>query len=194
MPGSKRLTLKTIKNRENVHPYSRKARQISRVYMRKEKLEKKSSERATNPKAERWLWFRFAFDDALPSATRADIHELIDMYLKRNDEELQKLREDRESSSFKRPKSSRETLLEALIASEHAEYVSGFELPDLTNGKSVKVLREWDGDQNGMTRIATIRVDQASKDVERKKKPKAKSGVAAMDVESGEAAMDVEQM
>ncbi|KAF7731456.1 translation machinery-associated protein 16 [Apophysomyces ossiformis] len=184
MPGSKRLTLKTIKNRENVHPYSRKARQISRVYMRKEKLEKKSNERSNNPKAERWLWFRFAFDESLSFATKADIHDLIDMYLKRNDEELQKLREERESSSFKRPKSSRENLLEALIQSERAEYVSGFELPDLTNGKNVKLLREWDGDQNGMSRIKTIRVTEASTDIEKKKtKSKSKSGVAAMDVE-----------
>jgi translation machinery-associated protein 16 len=34
------------------------------------------------------------------------------------------------------------------------------ELPDLTNGKAVKLLREWDGDTNSMTRIKTVRLHQ----------------------------------
>lgn len=32
------------------------------------------------------------------------------------------------------------------------------ELPNMTNGKIIKLLREWDGDKNSMNRILTIKL------------------------------------
>ncbi|KAI8379484.1 uncharacterized protein BYT42DRAFT_532266 [Radiomyces spectabilis] len=161
MPNNKKHTLKAIKNRDAAHPYSRKAHQVERAYARKEKLAQKSNERAANnPKVERWLWFRFALDEALPCATKPQIHDLIATYLERNDEEIERLEKERQIG--KRPKTTREQLLLALRDSDNAEYVSGFELPDLTNVKNVKALRDWNGDKNAITKIRSMRLQKPS--------------------------------
>ncbi|KAI8148026.1 translation machinery-associated protein 16, partial [Fennellomyces sp. T-0311] len=166
-PNNKRHTLKNIKNRDELHPYSRKARQLTRVALRSHKLANKRP--ATNPKGiqglfqpqccsnsinivERWLWFRYALDESLLCATKAQVYELIDMYLKRHDEELEALDQQRKKGGH-RTKVPRHDLLTALKTSEESEYKSGFELPDLMVEKNVRMLREWDGDVNGMPRI-----------------------------------------
>ncbi|RUP24688.1 hypothetical protein BC936DRAFT_138901, partial [Jimgerdemannia flammicorona] len=125
-PNNKRHTLKTIKNRDTLHPSGRKASQLTRVLMRNDRLEKKMAERrlAANPLVERWLWFRYALDDTLPCATRLELHDLIDMYLKRHDEELTELKALHRKGQ--RPKAAREDLLIALIKKERDEYAKGF--------------------------------------------------------------------
>ncbi|CAO3671649.1 unnamed protein product [Umbelopsis vinacea] len=146
MPNNKRHTLKTIKNRDSMHPSSRKAFQLTRVVMRNDRLEQ----------LDRWLWFKFALDDTLPCASSDELHSLIQMYLSRNDDELEKLQALRKDNT--RPKSSRQDLVEAMIRKEYDEYDQGFELPDLQNPKNVKILRAWDGDKNSMARIKTKKV------------------------------------
>ncbi|CAO3632222.1 unnamed protein product [Cunninghamella blakesleeana] len=124
--------------------------------LRKDKMDSKVLPVGKDLIAQRWMWFRYALDDDVSCILKNDIHELINMYLTRHDEELETLRNQR--STTKRPKSSREHLLEATLTSDKDEYRSGFELPDITNGKVVKLLRAWDGDTNSMTRIKTIKV------------------------------------
>ncbi|KAI9273643.1 translation machinery-associated protein 16 [Sporodiniella umbellata] len=155
--GNKKLTLRTIKNRDEIHPYSRKAHQLSRVYQRREKMAKKEKQKSVNPIGDRWLWFRYAMDEDKTVITRPEIHDLIEIYLARNDEELEELENSR-NKGHRTPKTPRQDLLEALKLREANEYISGLELPDLTNGKVVKLLREWDGDRNSMSRMSTIRL------------------------------------
>lgn len=58
-PGNKKHTLKNIKNRDAVHPYSRKAQQLQRVIMRKNKLTQKKGDRtATNSRGMLLLYER----------------------------------------------------------------------------------------------------------------------------------------
>ncbi|CAO3631589.1 unnamed protein product [Cunninghamella echinulata] len=147
--------------------------------MRKDKLESKGIPLAKDLKAQRWMWFRFALDENLPCIPKKDIHELINMYLVRHDEELETLKEQR--SVTKRPKSSREHLLEASLTSDKDEYRSGFELPDLTNGKVVKLLRAWDGDTNSMSRIKTILVSMPMENKKEKDEDNVKKDQDAMD-------------
>ncbi|KAI9494835.1 hypothetical protein BDB00DRAFT_292696 [Zychaea mexicana] len=154
MPNNKRHTLKNVKNRDELHPYSRKARQLTRIHLRNQKLAGKKEGRSTgNTKVERWLWFRFALEESQTCATKEQVHELIDMYLKRHDHELEQLELDRKKKGGHRKKVPRHDILTALRASEESEYASGFELPDLMVEKNVRMLREWDGDVNGMPRI-----------------------------------------
>ncbi|KAI7906230.1 uncharacterized protein BX663DRAFT_558765 [Cokeromyces recurvatus] len=155
--GNRKITLKTIKNRDSIHPYSRKAHQLSRVYQRREKLAQQEKKKQNNPIGERWLWFREAFGEEKSAATKAEMHQLIELYLQRHDEEIEHLEQERHRG-HKKPKSSRQELLESIRDSEKNEYISGMELPDMTNGKLLKLLREWNGDKNGMSRIATIRI------------------------------------
>ncbi|CEP18577.1 hypothetical protein [Parasitella parasitica] len=168
--GNRKITLKTIKNREAIHPYSRKAHQISRVYQRKEKLAVKEKKKANNPLGERWLWFRYAFDEEKTVATKPEMHELIELYLERHDEEISELEADR-CRGHKKPKNARQQLLESVRTRETSEYNSGMELPDMTNGKTLKLLREWDGDKNGMPRMTTIRLQKPDDDKDTKPPP-----------------------
>ncbi|KAI8981789.1 hypothetical protein BDF20DRAFT_986804 [Mycotypha africana] len=156
--GNRKITLRTVKNRENIHPYSRKAHQLSRVYQRREKMSEKEKKKAANPKGERWVWFRYAFDEEKPAATKAELQELVEIYLQRHDEEINELEAARTRGHNRKAKTPRQEFLEALKESETNEYIAGMELPDMTNGKMLKLLREWDGDKNGMSRIRTIRV------------------------------------
>ncbi|KAI9482677.1 MAG: translation machinery-associated protein 16 [Benjaminiella poitrasii] len=155
--GNRKITLKTIKNRDSIHPYSRKAHQISRVYQRREKLAQQEKKKQSNPKGERWLWFKEAFGEEKSVATKPELQQLIEIYLQRHDEEIEQLEQER-NRGHRKPKSSRQELLESIKESEKNEYASGMELPDMTNGKVLKLLREWNGDKNGMSRIATIRI------------------------------------
>ncbi|ORX58187.1 hypothetical protein DM01DRAFT_1302217 [Hesseltinella vesiculosa] len=159
MPNNKRHTLKTIKKRENLHPYSRKAQQLARIVMRKDKIGSKVNSKKDNI-ANRWLWFRYSLDDGVAYTDEKGMHELVQLYLKRHDDELAELRAQRQKT--KRPKSQREHLLEATLTSEKDEYRSGMDLPDMTIRKSLEVLRQWDGDSNGMDKIRTIRLHMPS--------------------------------
>ncbi|KAI8371879.1 translation machinery-associated protein 16 [Blakeslea trispora] len=179
--GNRKITLKTIKNRDGIHPYSRKAHQLSRVHQRKEKLAVQEKKKQNNPTGERWIWFRYAFDEDKTIATKAEMHELIETYLSRHDEEIETLENDR-NKAHRRPKTPRQELLESIKQSELNEYISGMDLPDMTNGKVLELLREWDGDKNSMKRINTIRLHKPTEptantsmsvDTPKKQKPKA---------------------
>uniref|UniRef100_U9SUD3 Translation machinery-associated protein 16 n=1 Tax=Rhizophagus irregularis (strain DAOM 181602 / DAOM 197198 / MUCL 43194) TaxID=747089 RepID=U9SUD3_RHIID len=144
MPNNKRHTFKQIKNKKSIiHPSSRKAAQLQRISLRKDRLER----------VERLLWFKYAFDDTLPCATKAEVYDLIEMFINRNDDEILRLK------STHKVNSSKYFYLESLKLKEKKEYIEGFEIPDFMNPKNVKLLRQWDGDINSMTRIKIIRIE-----------------------------------
>ncbi|KAI7887095.1 hypothetical protein K492DRAFT_121665, partial [Lichtheimia hyalospora FSU 10163] len=127
--GNKKHTLKNIKNRDAVHPYSRKAQQLQRVILRKNKLTQKKGDRtSTNGRGR--------------------------VYIERNDEQLKALEEERQKLMHKK-KDPKYDLLIANKELDENEYKSGIELPDMNDGKNLKRLREWDGDVNYMPLIKT---------------------------------------
>ncbi|RGB26691.1 hypothetical protein C1646_720434 [Rhizophagus diaphanus] len=157
MPNNKRHTFKQIKNKKSIiHPSSRKAAQLQRISLRKDRLERGKSQRLSErvkPIVERLLWFRYAFDDTLPCATKAEVYDLIEMFINRNDVEILRLK------STHKVNSSKYFYLESLKLKEKKEYIEGFEIPDFMNPKNVKLLRQWDGDMNSMSRIKIIRIE-----------------------------------
>ncbi|CAB4405313.1 unnamed protein product [Rhizophagus irregularis] len=157
MPNNKRHTFKQIKNKKSIiHPSSRKAAQLQRISLRKDRLERGKTQRLSErvkPIVERLLWFRYAFDDTLPCATKAEVYDLIEMFINRNDNEILRLK------STQKVNSSKYFYLESLKLKEKKEYIEGFEIPDFMNPKNVKLLRQWDGDINSMTRIKIIRIE-----------------------------------
>ncbi|KAF9366177.1 hypothetical protein BGX34_005526 [Mortierella sp. NVP85] len=157
--NNKRHTMKSIKNKDMIHPSSRKAQQVMRVVLRKDRLEHRNKVRTSNSfsHADRILWFRHAVPDDVPSLTREQHHELIEEYLARHNDEYQSLIALHRPGKA-RPKAAREDLLTAVMAKERREYASGFELPDFTSPKNVKILREWDGDLNSVSRIKMLRL------------------------------------
>ncbi|KAI9312937.1 hypothetical protein BX666DRAFT_788932 [Dichotomocladium elegans] len=182
MPGNKKHTLKNIKNREAAHPYSRKALQLQRVVMRSSKLSARKNDRsAANYRAEKWLWFRYALDESVKAATLQEVHDLIDTYIARNDDQLAEFEGELKKTGH-RVKSPKHDLLLAQKAADENEYVSGIELPDLTDGKNLKRLRNWDGDMNGAALIKTRMFYKADRE-----KLRSKEKVAAVQTKKPEA-------
>ncbi|KAI8064733.1 hypothetical protein BC940DRAFT_305214 [Gongronella butleri] len=189
MPNNKRHTLKTIKKRENLHPYSRKAKQLERIVMRKDKITSKDSQQSKKANiAARWLWFRYALDEDQEETTIDGMHELIQAYIERNSEEMEQLQAQRKIT--KRPKSQREHLIEATMTSDKDEYRSGMDLPDLTSRKMVQLIREWDGDINGMSRIRTIRLRQPVEKTTQQQQPR-QTKASAMAIDNDHADTDM---
>ncbi|KAG0370685.1 hypothetical protein BC939DRAFT_452153 [Gamsiella multidivaricata] len=158
--NNKRHTMKAIKNKDMIHPSSRKAQQVMRVVLRKDRLEHRQKVRANNSfnQSDRILWFRHAVPEDVTNLTREQHHELIKEYLARYDDEYQSLVALHRPGKV-RPKAAREDILLGLMAKERQEYASGFEIPDFTSPKNVKLLREWDGDLNSLNRIRMLRLN-----------------------------------
>lgn len=157
MPNNRKVSVKKIKLGDSAHPSSRKARQLTRAVARVERVKKHAKERidTKTPKVERFLWFKSHLDNNTTVLTRPQLHELVKLFLSRYDEELESLiqmhREGRP-----RPKAAREDALIMLKQAEQAEYVSGFELPDLTSPRMVKLFKDWGGDPNSLKIIKLI--------------------------------------
>ncbi|KAG9298862.1 hypothetical protein G9A89_015883 [Geosiphon pyriformis] len=147
-----------------IYPSSRKAVQLQRVFLRTERLQKKKIRHVTQPLVERIQWFRYALDESLPCATKSEIYDLIEMYISRNDCELDQLKSLHRNGQ--RPKAAREDMLEALKKKELAEFKNGLEIPDLMNPKNIKILREWDGDSNSLSQIKLTRIIAPNSNIE----------------------------
>ncbi|KAF8940500.1 hypothetical protein BGZ58_006172 [Dissophora ornata] len=152
--------MKSIKNKDMIHPSSRKAQQVMRVVLRKDRLEHRQKVRANNSfnQSDRVLWFRHAVPDDVVSLNREQHHALIEEYLARYNEEYQSLVALHRPGKV-RPKAAREDMLAAFMSKERLEYASGFEIPDFSSPKNVKLLREWDGDLNSINRIKMLRLN-----------------------------------
>ncbi|KAG0014239.1 hypothetical protein BGZ81_000581 [Podila clonocystis] len=157
--NNKRHTMKAIKNKDMIHPSSRKAQQVMRVVLRKDRLEHRQKIKAnqSHSQSDRILWFRHIVPEEALTLTREQHHELIEEYLARFNEEYESLVALHRPGKI-RPKAAREDLLLAMMNKERQEYATGFELPDFTSPKNVKILRAWDGDLNSLNRIKLIRL------------------------------------
>ncbi|ORX40219.1 hypothetical protein BD324DRAFT_616940 [Kockovaella imperatae] len=139
MPGNRRLTKKTIKGKDNLHPSSRKAGQLQRVHLRAAKLDHRAKIRQSisSQKLERPLFFLHSLPSSHPLSLPA-LRELItDVYLARHDARISELEGQRRSG---RPKDKELIDLEEIKKREQAEWETGIEVPDLTHGPTVKIL------------------------------------------------------
>ncbi|KAJ1836279.1 translation machinery-associated protein 16 [Coemansia sp. RSA 2706] len=160
MPNNKRKRLGKIKDKDKAHPYSRKARQISRAMKKEAVLAKAKGDRinAAMARGQSVVWFRDRInEDDLKSKktwTMAELRELVGEYLRRNDEEIEELQLKKKETRGLLP---RETLFLQVTETEHKEArLAGVDVPDLTNGLVVKTLRIWDGDVNSITTIKRV--------------------------------------
>ncbi|KAK7466409.1 translation machinery-associated protein 16 [Stygiomarasmius scandens] len=141
---SKTSSATTKTKKEKVfHPQSRKADQLARKSIRKDKLAGQSSDRKT--KNSILADFYGFFYHSLPpegALSLDDLHNLIaNVWLKRFDEELEAERASRRKG---RPKSTKEQKLEELKLRESELYRTGFEVIDLTHPPTVALFRTWD--------------------------------------------------
>ncbi|CAG8845492.1 32231_t:CDS:2, partial [Racocetra persica] len=80
---------------------------------------------SVQPIVDRILWFRYALDDSLPCATKAEVYDLIETYISRNDDELSKLKSSKINGAV-RSKTTKEDFIEAIKLKEQREYIEGF--------------------------------------------------------------------
>lgn len=106
--------------------------------------------------------------------SREDIAKFIEMFIGRDDEEINELKKAKRSN---RPTSNRQLLLEQKKKKENQEFVIGFLAPDLTEEHTVTALREWNGTFGALNNVKKIRLrknltivgeDSEKKDVEMK--------------------------
>ncbi|KAJ2818425.1 translation machinery-associated protein 16 [Coemansia sp. 'formosensis'] len=92
--------------------------------------------------------------------TMVELRQLVDVYLTRNDEDVETILAKKDEGKNLLQK---ESLFLQLTDSEVKEAkLAGVEVPDLTNGAVVKALRAWDGDLNSITTIKLITCKPAS--------------------------------
>ncbi|KAJ2731848.1 translation machinery-associated protein 16 [Coemansia sp. BCRC 34962] len=175
MPNNKRKRVSKIKDKEKAHPYSRKARQINRAMHKETNIAKAKSDRinAAMGRGQKIIWFRDNMDqnedDEEEGAdtklkkkvwTMVELRQLVDVYLARNDEDVEAILAKKEEGKNLLQK---ESLFLQLVDLEVKEAkLAGVEVPDLTNGAVVKALRAWDGDLNSITTIKLTTCKPAS--------------------------------
>nr|XP_020761517.1 translation machinery-associated protein 16 isoform X2 [Odocoileus virginianus texanus] len=169
-----------------IHPYSRKAAQITREAHKQEKKEKLKNEKALRLSliGEKLQWFQNHLDPKKVGYSKRDACELIERYLNRFSSELEQTElwnsfEDRQG----RRHCSREAAIRQTLERERRQYQAhGLEIPDILNADNLKTFREWDFDLKKLPNIKMRKVC-ASDAVPKKCKKKA---VTAVDRDLGE--------
>ncbi|XP_031319916.1 translation machinery-associated protein 16 [Camelus dromedarius] len=140
-----------------IHPYSRKAAQITRQAHKQEKKEKLKNDKALRLSliGEKLQWFQSHLDPKKVGYSKRDACELIERYLNRFSSELEQIElqnsiKDRQG----RRHCSRETVIRQTVARERQQYEGyGFEIPDILNASNLKTFREWDLDLKKLPNI-----------------------------------------
>uniref|UniRef100_A0A9L0SM36 Translation machinery-associated protein 16 n=1 Tax=Equus caballus TaxID=9796 RepID=A0A9L0SM36_HORSE len=125
-----------------IHPYSRKAAQITREAHKQEKKEKLKNEKALrlNLVGEKLQWFQNHLDPKKVGYSKKDACELIERYLNRFSSELEQIElhnsiKDRQG----RRHCSRETVIKQTMERERQQYEGyGLEIPDIVDMGNLK--------------------------------------------------------
>ncbi|KAJ3020503.1 hypothetical protein HKX48_000707 [Thoreauomyces humboldtii] len=157
MPNNKKHKISKISKSDTAHPYSRKATQMRRALNRDDKLHKQKSDNNVKRTrvVERLLWFKYAIEDDTVALTIDQVHDIIHMYIGRNDDEIEEIVANMRKG---RPPPGRLELLRNLRAKDMQEFNVGIVVPDLTAQKNVAALKSWEGDYNGMGHIKSVSV------------------------------------
>ncbi|GAA5899152.1 Tma16p [Sporobolomyces salmoneus] len=161
---------------KQIHPNSRRAKQLQRVELRSKKLEVQSRVQRSLEvqRVDRHLYFVHALPEDVTSISLPELHQILKDYINRNESELVELAAERANRTSWRKgegKGKRETELEKLREDEESQYKVGFVLPDLTLPENVVLCKQWvrpapskstknakGGDPSFLGRIRLIRI------------------------------------
>ncbi|XP_040274562.1 translation machinery-associated protein 16 [Bufo bufo] len=164
-----------------IHPYSRKAAQLTREGHKQDRKEKLKNEKALKLSIlrDKLEWFQSHLDPNKTEYTKKEACELIESYLHRFDSELEQIELHNSIKGRQaRQHGSRETVIKQTIERERRLYDGyGMEIPDIVNTKHLKTFREWDLDLKKLPNIK-MRKFSVSESL-----PKIKKDVAAEDSE-----------
>ncbi|KAM6440931.1 translation machinery-associated protein 16 [Liasis olivaceus] len=140
-----------------IHPYSRKAAQLTKQahkQVRKEKLKNEKAFRLSIV-GEKLLWFQSHLDPDKMEYTKKEASELVENYLQRFRDELEQIElHNSIKGRQSRQHSSRETVIKQTMERERQQYEGyGIEIPDIVNCKHLQYFRDWDGDLKKLPNI-----------------------------------------
>ncbi|GAA5849858.1 hypothetical protein JCM5353_001720 [Sporobolomyces roseus] len=190
---------------KQIHPNSRRAKQLQRVELRSKKLEVQGRVQRSLEvqRVDRHLYFVHALPEDATSISLPDLHQILIDYINRNESELVELAAERAARTWRKTegKGKRETELEKLKEDEESQYKVGFVLPDLTLPENVVLCRQWirpapakktqnakGGDPSFLGRIRLIRIYSEDKNAVKVEREGAREdwGVGEGEVEMGD--------
>ncbi|KNZ60039.1 hypothetical protein VP01_1622g6 [Puccinia sorghi] len=186
MPNNRVKTTKALQSKKGkavlskLHPHSRRAKQITRIALRDDKLaaNKKEKKKLGNALTSRLIWFAEAYkhERVAHDTTPLDLptmHTLIARFLARNTAHIAAESTKRDAHFSNRPKSNLLQKLEALCRAEAQEYaVNGFVLPDLRTLENLMLLSQWKDDHRcdrsflGRVKLVRLFKDEPTRVVE----------------------------
>ncbi|KAG4304569.1 hypothetical protein PORY_001962 [Pneumocystis oryctolagi] len=152
------------KNKESLHPRSRKAKQIQRSIDRDIRLKKaqKNRKKRRELQISRYIYFKSYVElENITKLSLSELNLLIEKYIHRNKAKI----DEKSLQNTCRHLSSEQVALKQLLHDEQSEYESGFCVPDLTDPDNVLALKNWTGDYNDLHVLKFIYVQK--KDTEK---------------------------
>eukprot|EP01103_Thecamoeba_quadrilineata_P006698 TRINITY_DN16422_c0_g1_i1.p1 TRINITY_DN16422_c0_g1~~TRINITY_DN16422_c0_g1_i1.p1 ORF type:complete len:215 (-),score=38.16 TRINITY_DN16422_c0_g1_i1:157-774(-) len=157
----------------NIHPNSRKARQLVREKSREKRLKDAKQGRVRDSKTDltklEWFKSQLMNDKTRASYGESSLAEQVALYIQRNDQAYLDLKKqlDRFGASTNPTKARKFSQLEDSIRHEREEFFGpGVAVPDLTNPHCVKLLREWDGKTLGRVSHFAVKRVKADEEIE----------------------------
>ncbi|NP_001089532.1 translation machinery-associated protein 16 [Xenopus laevis] len=145
------------KQEKVIHPYSRKAAQLTREAHKQDRKDRLKSEKALRLSiiGEKLQWFQSHLNPEKAEYTKKEACELIESYLHRFDNELEQIELHNSIKGRQtRRHESRETVIKQTIERERQLYNGyGIEIPDIVNSRNLKVFRDWDLDMKKLPNI-----------------------------------------
>uniref|UniRef100_A0A8D1PU46 Translation machinery-associated protein 16 n=1 Tax=Sus scrofa TaxID=9823 RepID=A0A8D1PU46_PIG len=126
-----------------IHPYSRKAAQITREAHRQDKKEKLKNEKALrlNLIGEKLQWFQNHLDPQKVRYSKRAACNLIERYLSRFNDELEQIELQNDVRARQgRRHCAREAAIRQTVQRERQQFQGyGFEIPDILNASNLKI-------------------------------------------------------
>lgn len=169
--------LKTVSKqakKQNLHPRGRKTKQLARAAIREDRVATKKFHHALAKSYElQFLQFlqenvANTLDEELddhtvepPTYSVADVQDLLETWISRNDDELESLKEERRPG---RPKPKKLEQLEDVKEKEVHQFETGWKVPDLRHRQTLMYMKSWTGDHGSLTAMKHIIIKKSDKD------------------------------
>lgn len=155
-------TVNVGNSKKAVHPNSRKASQLSRKRNHDQKIDRISSVKQLklDSLGEKLLWFQSNINSEQEAFTKRDLADLVESYLHRFDDELEQISIVNEVGGRRGQRhAAREDAIRITLQQEQEEWMThGMEVPDLINGKSLKIFRAWQGEMRYIQNLKFRRI------------------------------------
>ncbi|KAK3090098.1 hypothetical protein FSP39_009181 [Pinctada imbricata] len=156
---------KVGENKKAIHPNSRKAVYLARKSHHEHRVSQTKTQTSIKMElqAEKLMWFQSHMDSEKVKFTKDDLAELIKLYLKRFEEELEQIEIVRSIGNRKGQQHvQRQNAISMTLEREKRQLHEGvFEVPDIINVKSLENFRKWTGE---IKVIDTIRLKKFSQE------------------------------